>query len=75
MDPKAAYVEETPETRAPVPFVHVDQTPASGERRVRRHAANEAEAEQLLSHRASVSRSCLRSSKEPYTDFDQTTVN
>ncbi|GAA5907383.1 hypothetical protein JCM6882_002822 [Rhodosporidiobolus microsporus] len=41
---------DTPENRKPVSRVHVDQTPLSGERRVRRHAG--ADADRLLRGRA-----------------------
>ncbi|BGP14447.1 hypothetical protein JCM10213_004569 [Rhodosporidiobolus nylandii] len=41
---------DTPENRKPVSRVHVDQTAASGERRVRRHAG--ADAERLLRGRS-----------------------
>ncbi|GAA5821449.1 hypothetical protein JCM11251_004628 [Rhodosporidiobolus azoricus] len=41
---------DTPDNRKPVPRVHVDQTPQSGERRVRRHAG--ADADRLLRGRA-----------------------
>ncbi|GAA5974229.1 hypothetical protein JCM11641_003340 [Rhodosporidiobolus odoratus] len=41
---------DTPDNRKPVPFVHVDQTPESGEKRVRRHAGEDAE--RLLRGRA-----------------------
>jgi len=43
-------VSSTPETRQPVQIVHVDQTTASSEARVRRHAPAE-DVEELLKHR------------------------
>lgn len=44
---------DTPESRKPVAFVHIDQTPASGLARVHRHCPEDAE--HLLAGRAQVS--------------------
>ncbi|GAA6045680.1 7alpha-cephem-methoxylase P8 chain related protein [Rhodotorula toruloides] len=49
-EPEGKETPDTPSNRKPVARVHVDQTPASGERRVRRHAG--ADADRLLRGRA-----------------------
>jgi hypothetical protein len=59
-------IDDSPQKRQPVPLVHVDQTPASAETRVKRHAPEDAE--ELLKSRYQIV-NLWRPISHPATDF------